>query len=89
MTVHEVGNAMGGEGTTVSRRLKAAGVRARKPGVRLPVDDMQIPELRGRECWREVAFDVGMTAAGVRSRFYALRADGYEDPMPPRDYRAR
>ncbi len=35
--------------------------------------------------WREVADRVGMTEGRIRSRFKALRAAGYDDPMPPRD----
>lgn len=84
MTAPQVGMQLGVTGSTVSRWVKAAGVMARKPGVRLPVDDMEILRLRSQGMvWREVAAEVGMSTDGVVSRWRLLREAGFEDPLPP------
>lgn len=87
MTTHQVGERLGIAGATVSRRLRKAGVKARKPGAPLPVDDMDILRLRSEGLlWQRIAEEVGMTPTGARSRFYKIMNEtGYDDPLPAKE----
>lgn len=56
LTLQQVGDRLGCSRSTVARRLEAAGVPARKRGVRHPADDTEILRLRSTGLtWREVA----------------------------------
>lgn len=83
-TVDQIGTELGVNARTVHRRLRAAGVQMRPPGVaRLPVTDEEILRLRGQGLlWREVGDRVGMTTPGVHRRWRQLRDAGHTDPMP-------
>lgn len=81
-TVERVAAAMGVTAPTVSRRLRAAGVAMRPGGVRLPVTDRQILDLRLQGLlWREVAAAVGMTRPGVHARYCRIR-DAEQRSLP-------
>ena len=83
-TVEQVAVTLGINPTTVSRRLRAAGVEMRRVGPRrVQVSDQEILRLRGQGLlWREVAERVGMTPPGVHSRWRKLRLAGHVDPIP-------
>lgn len=82
--VGRVGAELGVATSTVSRRLRSAGVQMRARGVRRgDVSDEEILRLRGTGLlWCEVAVRVGMTTPGVHSRWRRLAAAGRADPIP-------
>lgn len=84
-TVEQIAATFGINPTTVSRRLRAAGVEMRRVGARRQVPDEEILRLRGQGLlWREIAEQVGMTPSGVHSRWRKLRHAGHIDPIPAR-----
>ncbi len=85
-SVEQVAAEMGINPTTVSRRLRAAGVQMHPVGARrIPVSDEEILRLRGQGLlWRQVAEQVGMSAPGVHARWRRLGLAGHIDPMPTR-----